>query len=85
MPAGGLFSVVAAPWRLVTASGAVVGAMALGLRWELGRGPGAEAVVVDAAGARPDPGAFLDLHFDARGPDDTWAVVRPWLRARYPT
>lgn len=53
--------------------------MALGLRHTVD-GPGDdEAVVADAPGERHDPNAPLDVHFDPRGPEDTWAVVRPWL------
>lgn len=67
------------PWRRRTASGVVATAMSLGLRHALAEHPDDEAVVVDVAGEPHDPAAGLELHFDARGPDDTWVVVRPWL------
>lgn len=67
------------PWRRRTASGAVVGAVALGLRNSVDERGADEAVVADAPGDPPDPDTPLDLHFDPRGPEDTWLVVRPWL------
>ena len=54
--------------------------MSLGLRSALEERRVDEAVVVDAAGGPHDPLAALELHFDARGPADTWVLVRPWRR-----
>lgn len=54
-------------------------AVALGLRTAVDERGADEAVVVDARGDPADPNTPLDLHFDAKGPDDTWVVVRPWL------
>ena len=56
--------------------------MALGLRNALDDDRTDEAVVVDAAGEAYDPSAAVEVHFDARGVDDTWVVVRPWLLYR---
>lgn len=61
----------------------VLTAVALGLRHAVDERGGGEAVVADASGDPHDPDDPLDLHFDPRGPDETWVVVRPWLlRAR---
>ncbi len=69
------------PWRRHTASGVVATAMPLGLRSALDDRHEDEAVV-DVVRERHDPYAGLELHFDARGPDETWVVVRPWLLYR---
>lgn len=68
-----------ATWRRCTASGAVAGAMALGVRSALDDGRAGEAVVVEAGGEAGGPPTALELHFDARGPAETWAVARPWM------
>lgn len=57
-------------------------AVALGLRTAVDERGADEAVVVDAPCDLPDPDTPLDLHFDAKSPDDTWVVVRPWLLGR---
>lgn len=67
------------PWRRRTASGVVLTAVAFGLRHSLSEQTRDEAIVVEAPGDPPAPGDPFDLHFDPRGPDDTWVVVRPWL------
>ena len=54
-------------------------AVALGIRNSIDEREADEAIVSDAPGDQPGPDAPLDLHFDARGPEDTWLVVRPWL------
>ena len=72
------------PWRRRTASGVVLTAVALGLRSAVDERGDDEAVVVDAPTTRPDPNDPVDLHFDPRGPADTWVVVRPWLVGREP-
>lgn len=79
MPQGRLPHPCLGPWRRRTASGAVIGAVALGLRNAVDERGLDEAVVADARPDRPDPDDPLDLHFDPRGPQDTWLVVRPWL------
>ena len=71
-------------WRRRTASGVVLTAMAVGIRHTVDERSGDEAIVIEAADDLPEPGAILDLHFDARGPDDTWVVVKPWLLHRRP-
>ena len=53
--------------------------VALGLRHAVEERGGDEAIVVEAPGEPPAPDTAVELHFDPRGPDDTWAVVRPWL------
>lgn len=53
--------------------------MALGIRHAVDDRTGAEAVVAPAPTERPGADEALELHFDARGPLDTWAVARPWL------
>ncbi|MGH9179675.1 MAG: hypothetical protein ACRD0N_14110 [Acidimicrobiales bacterium] len=72
------------PWRRRTASGVFCTAIALGMRHGLDARPDGEPVVVDAAGDPPDRGGPLQLYFDAKGPRETWAVVRPWLLPRQP-
>jgi hypothetical protein len=59
-------------------------AIALGMRHGLDARPEDEPVVVDGASDPPDRGEPLHLYFDAKGPQDTWAVVRPWLLPRRP-
>ena len=59
-------------------------AVALGLRSAVDERGDGEAVVVDAPATRSDPHDPVDLHFDPRGPADTWVVVRPWLLGREP-
>ena len=66
-------------WRRWTASGAIVTAVALGLRQALEAPEEAAHLVVDAQGEPPGPLLPLELHFDPRGPAHTWVVVRPWL------
>lgn len=80
MPAGHVQLPVAGRWRRRTASGVVVTAMALGVRHVFDPGAEGEAVVVEADDEEPLGAEAVELHFDARGPDDTWVVVRPWLR-----
>lgn len=53
--------------------------VALGLRHTLEEPGRQEAIVVEAPGEPPAPDTPVELHFDPRGPDDTWVVVRPWL------
>lgn len=84
MPEGRSSHPCVGPWRRRTASGVVLTAVALGLRTATGEQGGDEAVVTDAPRERPEVGNALDLHFDPRGPDDTWVVVRPWLLGRDP-
>lgn len=85
MPEGSVhFPAPGARWRRRTASGIVLTAMALGLRHALDEHSDDEPVVIDATGEPPDPSAAVEVYFDARGPDDTWVVVRPWLLHRSP-
>lgn len=72
------------PWRRRTASAVVLTSVCLGLRHAVDDRTGGEAIVVEAPGWLPDPHTPLDLHFDRRGPEDTWVVVRPWLLGRRP-
>lgn len=53
--------------------------MALGVRSALDDGRAGQAVVVEAGGEAGGPPAALELHFDARGPAETWGVARPWV------
>lgn len=78
MPDGDLRQPTTAGWRRHTASGVVVTAITLGLRSVLDERRAGEAVVEDVPGDAHDPSAALELHFDERGPDETWAVARPW-------
>jgi hypothetical protein len=66
-------------WRRWTANGAVVTAVALGLRQALHEPEEVPHVVVDAPGQPLRPPQPLELHFDPAGPAHTWVVVRPWL------
>jgi len=84
MPEGSASHPCLGPWRRRTASGVVLTAVALGLRSVVDEGGDGEAVVVGARATRPDPHEPVDLHFDPRGPADTWVVVRPWLLGREP-
>ena len=79
MPAGRAAHPCLGPWRRRTASGVVLTTVALGLRHVLEDRAGGEAIVVEAPGQPPAPDTPVELHFDPRGPDDTWVVVRPWL------
>ena len=56
--------------------------MSLGLRHALDDAGDDRPAVVEVARERHDPFAGVELHFDARGPADTWVVVRPWLLYR---
>lgn len=78
MPDGDLRQPTAPGWRRHTASGVVVTAITLGLRSLLDERRAGEAVVEHVPGERYDPLAPLELHFDERGPDETWAIARPW-------
>lgn len=84
VPDGSLSHPCLASWRRHTASGAVLTAVALGLRHAVDERADGEARVADAPRPAPDPDTPIDLHFDPRGPDDTWVVVRPWLLGREP-
>ena len=79
MPAGHSAHPCLGPWRRRTASGVVLTTVALGMRHTLEDRVDGEAIVVEAPGEPPPPDSPLELHFDPRGPDDTWVVVRPWL------
>ena len=79
MPTDAGPSLATGAWRRRTASGVVLTAIALGVRDGLAVPSDPEAVVAGAPAERRDPDTFLDLYFDARGPAETWAVVRPWL------
>lgn len=78
MPDGDLRQPTTPGWRRHTASGVVVTAISLGLRTAVDERPAGEAVVEDVPGDAHDPSVPLELHFDERGPDETWAVARPW-------
>jgi hypothetical protein len=78
VPDGDLRQPTTAGWRRHTASGVVVTAITLGLRSVVDERRAGEAVVEDVPGDAYDPLAPLELHFDERGPDETWAVARPW-------
>ena len=59
----------------------VLTTVALGLRHAVDDQGDDAAVVIEAPGEPPAGDAAVELHFDPRGPDDTWVVVRPWLLA----
>ena len=79
MPEGRLSHPCLGSWRRRTASGVVLTAVALGLRHAVDERSDGEAVMADAPGDLNDSNEPIDLHFDARSPEDTWVVVRPWL------
>ena len=66
-------------WQQRTAAGAVFTAMSLGVRHALDR-PDDEVAIVQEVDLPPfDPTVAVELHMEPGRPDDSWAVIRPWL------
>lgn len=65
-------------WRRRSATGAVLSGIAFGLRQALEPDREEPAIVAPAPGAPPGP-QRLELYLDHDRPEETWAVVRPWL------
>jgi hypothetical protein len=65
-------------WRKTTASGAVLTAIALGLRDALDAEREPPSIVQPVPGG-PGLDGPIDLHLDPDHPEATVAVIRPWL------
>ncbi len=79
MPAPDLGCKGSSAWRRRTASGAILTAMALGLREALDEPKEEPQVLIESGGEPFRPTDPVELHFDPAGPAHTWVVVRPWL------
>jgi hypothetical protein len=64
----------------LTSTGALVAALALGVREALaGRRRERPPIVHEADDPWPRSGEAVELHAEPDRPDDSWVVIRPWL------
>ena len=66
-------------WRRRSATGALLTAIARGLREVFEGRQDPPAIVMEAPGEPPGPPRPVEVHLEPGLPADSWAVARPWL------